>query len=184
VSDLDKPALRSTLVQLRRKVDAHWDGAARRSPDAFACRRGCDSCCHQRFSVFAIEADAIRDALTRIAAVEPALRARIREQADDPAHLHHCALLVDGACAVYGERPMICRVHGLPTLADGAVDHCPLNFTAAPPPAASVLRVDAVNQPLVVLATLWAGDRSNSRVELADLARGPDLSADGREEQP
>lgn len=184
MSDLDKPALRSTLVQLWRKVDVHWDAAIQRSPDAFACRRGCDTCCHQRFSVLAIEADALRDALARLAAEDPALRDRIREQADDPAHQHHCALLVDGACAVYGERPMICRVHGLPTLADGAVDHCPLNFTADPPPAASVLRVDAVNQPLVVLSTLWEGDRSASRVELADLAREPNFSPSTGKDRP
>jgi hypothetical protein len=184
VPDLDKPALRSTLVQLRRKVDAHFAAAVQRSPDAFACRRGCETCCHQRFSVFAIEADAIRGSLARIGTKDPALRARIREQADDPAYLHHCALLVDGVCAVYDERPMICRSHGLPTLADGAVDHCPLNFTTAPPPAASVLRIDAVNQPLAVLATLWEGDRSTSRVELADLAREPDSPPTDPEDPP
>lgn len=180
----DRPALRSTLVQLRRKVDAHFDAAVARTPDAFACRRGCDSCCHQRFSVFAIEAAALRESLARLGAADPDLRARIREQADDPAHRHHCALLVDGVCAVYDERPLICRAHGLPTLADGAVDHCPLNFTAGPPPAASVLRLDAVNQPLAVLATLWTGDRSLVRIDLADLAREPDPAAPGPQDPP
>lgn len=178
----DRPALEVILVQLRARVDAHFEAAQARTPAAFACRAGCDSCCHQRFGVFAAEAEPIRRALADLSRRTPVLRARIRSQADDPAHRHHCALLVDGACAVYAERPLICRSHGLPiAVADPKprVDHCPLNFTAEPPPRESVLRLDAVNQPLAVLATLWdqageVGDRSPSRVDLADLAREPD----------
>jgi hypothetical protein len=182
VSDPDRPALAAILVQLRSRVDAHFAAAQARSPAAFACRSGCDTCCHQRFGVFAAEAEPIRRALADLSVRTPVLRARIREQADDPAHQHHCALLVDGACAVYGERPLICRSHGLPiAVTDPAprVDHCPLNFTSGPPPRDSVLRLDAVNQPLAVLATLWdrvdgPGDRSPARIALADLAREPD----------
>ncbi|HEY8379938.1 MAG TPA: hypothetical protein VIK91_25785, partial [Nannocystis sp.] len=70
------------------------------------------------------------------------------------------------------------------------VDHCPLNFTAGPPPPASVLRLDAVNQPLAVLAALWqragdphptGGDRPPDRIALADLARAPDPAPDAPE---
>ncbi|MCY1058133.1 YkgJ family cysteine cluster protein [Nannocystis sp. SCPEA4] len=182
MSDPDRPALAAILVQLRSRVDAHFAAAQARTPAAFACRSGCDTCCHQRFGVFAAEAEPIRRALADLSVRTPVLRARIREQADDPAHQHHCALLVDGACAVYGERPLICRSHGLPiAVADPAprVDHCPLNFTSGPPPRESVLRLDAVNQPLAVLATLWdradgEGDRPPARIALADLAREPD----------
>lgn len=186
MSTPDRPALAAVLVQLRSRVDAHFDAARARSPAAFACRAGCDSCCHQRFGVFAAEAEPIRRALADLAVRTPVLRARIRRQADDPAHHDRCALLVDGACAVYDERPLICRSHGLPiAVADPAprVDHCPLNFTAGAPPPASVLRLDAVNQPLVVLATLWdraanpepvPGDLPPARIALADLARAPD----------
>jgi len=173
--------LAGTLVQLRRRVDAHWDAAVARTPAAFACAAGCSACCHARFSVFAVEAAPIRQALARLAVDDPALRARVRDQADDPAHRDRCALLVDGRCSVYGERPLICRSHGLPVLADGAVDHCPLNFTAERPPSASVLRLDAINQPLALIATLWAQERSpgtdrheQPRIALEDLARAPD----------
>lgn len=185
---LDRPALLGTLVQLRRKVDAHFDAAVARTPSAFACRAGCDACCHQRFGVFAIEAEPLRRALARLARETPELRSRIREQAreqaENPAAPDRCPLLVDGRCAVYDERPLICRSHGLPiAVADPAprIDHCPLNFTDQAPPPASVLRLEAVNQPLSVLAVLWkkagppgdnrTGDLSDERIPLVDLAR-------------
>lgn len=179
--------LAGTLVQLRRRVDAHFAAAVARTPAAFSCAAGCAACCHARFSVFAVEAAPIRDALARLAVADPLLRARVRHQADDPAHAERCALLVDDRCAVYAERPLICRSHGLPVLADDRVDHCPLNFTADVPPPASVLRLDAVNQPLAMIATLWnapearparsPGDPTGTadRVALADLARAADL---------
>ncbi|MBK7824351.1 YkgJ family cysteine cluster protein [Nannocystis sp.] len=184
---LARPELAATLVQLRRRVDAHFDAALARSPAAFRCGPGCESCCHVRIGVFAVEAAAIRDALARLGDRDPALRARLRVQADAPDHADRCALLVDGRCAVYDDRPLICRSHGLPIAAadphDPAaslrLDHCPLNFRDEPPPRASILRLDAVNQPLAVLASLWDADTTHAarspadapRIDLADLAR-------------
>lgn len=185
----DREQLGATLVQLRARVDAHFDQALARSPASFQCAAGCDACCHVRIGVFAVEAAPLRDALARLAARDPALRARVRAQADDPEHQDRCALLVDGRCAVYADRPLICRSHGLPiavadpTDASGKLrlDHCPLNFQHEPPPRASILRLDAVNQPLAVLASLWSqaepasrSPDSDPRIDLADLARAPD----------
>lgn len=178
---MTRDELAGTLVQLRRRVDVHFAEAVARSPAAFTCGEGCAACCHARFSVFAVEAAPIAAALARLAAEDPALRARIRRQADDPAHADRCALLVDDRCSVYGERPLICRSHGLPVLADGRVDHCPLNYASGSPPAASVLKLDAVNQPLAVIATLWQAARSPDdpaeppdRIALEALARAGD----------
>jgi Fe-S-cluster containining protein len=186
--------LAATLVQLRSRVDAHFAAAVARTPAAFACAEGCSACCEARFSVFPVEAAPIQAALARLAVADPALRARVRDQADDPAHQHHCALLVDRRCAVYAERPLICRSHGLPVVAPdtGAISHCPLNFTGDPtPPAASVLRLDAVNQPLAVIATLWdrarspaSSPRPSDRVALADLARASDPRQNPSPEPP
>lgn len=147
--------LAAVLVQLRARVDAHFDQALARTPAAFQCAAGCDACCHVRIGVFAVEADPIRRALAGLATRDPALRRRVRDQADDPTHQDRCALLVDGRCAVYAERPLICRSHGLPiavpdpTDASGKLrlDHCPLNFQNQSPPRESILRLDAVNQP-------------------------------------
>ena len=68
------------------------------------------------------------------------------------------------------------------------LDHCPLNFTDEPPPRASMLRLDAVNQPLAMLAGLWTatdgagrspGETSvqDPRISLEDLARAADAPA-------
>ncbi len=162
----------SALLQLRRRVDAHFDAAVLRTPDAFACRVGCSACCHVRIGVTGIEADRVRAALAALTRSDPALRARVRAQGHDP-HRSICALLVDDRCAIYEERPLICRSHGLPvraTLDDGshADSVCPLNFTEHTPPRASVLALDAVNAPLSVMAQMWDG--SADRVELAVLA--------------
>ncbi|HFE43911.1 MAG TPA: YkgJ family cysteine cluster protein [Nannocystis exedens] len=187
--------LRTALVQLRDRVDDHFEAAFRRTPTAFACAEGCESCCHQRFSIFEIEAELLRSALAEIQASDPVLRQRIRDQASSKEHRDRCALLVDGRCSIYEARPMICRSHGLPIAVEGAdgpkLDCCPLNFRAPSdgadgskgsvpprrrftpePPARSILRLDAVNQPLALLGELWHRTTENTqlRVELAQLA--------------
>lgn len=163
------------LKVLRQRVDAHFEAATARSPDSFACRAGCEQCCHQRLSVFEVEAAPIREALAQLEQRDPERRARVRAQARDPED-PRCALLVDGHCSIYEQRPLICRSHGLPVaLPDPAdpegplrVDHCPLNFTDSPPPRPSILVLDALNQPLAVLAELVAPGQA--RVPLAELA--------------
>ncbi len=176
-----RPELAAVLVKLRRRVDDHFDAAVARTPTDFACRDGCSTCCHQRISVFAIEADAIRDALAELAVRDPELRARVRAQADAPAAQRHCALLVDDRCSIYPQRPLICRSHGLPVVADDRtpdkVDACPLNFRDTAPPPASRLRLAAVNQPLAVLTELWSPRAP--RVPLTELARAADRALEG-----
>lgn len=168
----------AALVVLRGRIDEHFDAALARSPDQMQCRAGCARCCHQRFGVFEVEGHRVRSALAALGRRDPALRQRVRGQADDPEAAHHCALLVDDRCAVYEERPMICRTHGLPTLVreepgqPGTLQGCPLNFTTAPPPGRSVLDLSAVNSPLSVMARMWDGE--GGRVELAELARAED----------
>ena len=155
------------LVTLRARVDAHFDTAAAQAGDQMRCAAGCEQCCHVDLSVFEVEAARVRDALRRLPAD---LRARVRDQA---AQTERCALLVEGRCTVYEQRPLICRSHGAAVrLDDGRVEHCPLNFTARPPAPATVLRLDAVNRPLSVIATLWHGD--GSRVALRTLAAEED----------
>ncbi len=166
------------LVRLRTRVDQHFAQAVARTPEQFACRAGCESCCHQRFSVFEVEAAPIRDALAQLDRSDPEARRRIRERGLDP-HEQACALLLDGRCTVYEQRPLICRSHGLPIGVRESdepgsalrIDHCPLNFRNPPAPEiprASVLVLDAINQPLAVLAELSAPGQP--RVALAQLA--------------
>ncbi len=167
----------AALVTLRLRVDQHFSAAIARNPSDMQCRAGCSRCCHQRFGVFEVEAHRLRAALARLSRRDAALRERVRRQADDPAAAQHCALLVDDRCAVYDERPLICRTHGLPTRVrdeHGAISEqgCALNFTAAAPPASSVLELAAVNAPLSLMARMWDGH--GTRVALDALARAAD----------
>ncbi len=91
------------------------------------CRPGCSHCC-KPFAVLAVEAAILKKAL---AALPPATRSRLADQAEDE---EQCPLLLDSLCAVYHHRPLICRTQGL---AIAYVDHdhqaievsaCPLNF--------------------------------------------------------
>ncbi len=167
------------LVTLRTRVDAHFDAAVARTPEAFTCKAGCERCCHQRFCVFEVEAAPIRRALAELAATDPTMRERVREQGRD-LQGSACALLVDGRCSVYAERPLICRSHGLaiaiqnPDDPDGplTLDHCPLNFQTVSVPRPSVLVLDAINRPLAVLAEL--DSPGVARVALAELAASDD----------
>jgi hypothetical protein len=156
------------LVRLRQKVDDHFEGARARNPDQFACRSGCSSCCQAGFGVFELEAADIRKHLAVLREANPELRQRIRAQATDPTR-ERCALLVDDRCSVYEVRPIICRSMGLPVLAAGRIDVCPLNFVDVEPPRSTVVRLEAIDTPLALMAEL-AG--AASRVPLVDLARG------------
>lgn len=160
---MSKEALHQHLVVLRAKVDDHFDAAVARSPGQMQCQAGCSECCQAGFGVFGVEAEPMRLALGRL---EVTLRDRIRAQGRDEG-LSHCALLVDGRCSVYEARPLICRSMGAPVRVDDRTDVCRLNFTGRAAPPESVLRLEALNQPLAVMAEMWDG---GSRVSLADLA--------------
>jgi hypothetical protein len=174
-NDETSAQLAGVLVELRTRVDRHFDAAVARTPRAFACRAGCSDCCQQRLTVFSVEAEPIRAALVQLERDDPELRERIRAQAESDAE--SCPLLVEDRCSVYDARPLICRSHGLPLgvpCEEDALrlDHCPLNFTdpGEPPPRASILVLEAVNRPLSALAQLWDGH--GSRISLVSLAQG------------
>jgi Fe-S-cluster containining protein len=169
VSGAEAQQAREALVTLRTRVDAHFDAAAARQPDQVTCRIGCDGCCAPGLTVFGVEAEAIREALTAMETENPALRQAVRERGRGADTLDRCALLVAGRCSVYAARPIICRSHGAPVQQpDGEVSHCALNYETAPPAAASVLNLEALNRPLAVMAHMFDG---GDRVALAALAR-------------
>lgn len=157
-------AAAQALVTLRTRVDTHFEAALSRSPEAMQCKAGCDRCCHVDLTVFDLEAAPIREALS---ALPDDIREAVRSQASQS---EHCAMLLRGRCAVYEQRPMICRSHGAPLLVESEgeahVENCVLNFTQSDPPRASLLRLEAINQPLSVMASMWGGER----VALRDLA--------------
>lgn len=165
------PTARERLVELMAKVDAFFGRVHERFPGVagVTCHAGCDDCCRRRFSVTAIEAELIAEAV----AAQGTARAA---SADDTA----CVFLgPDGRCAVYEARPLICRSHGLPIrYASGArvlplVDACPRNFEGRAPaslPADCILDQATVSTILGVLDAARAaelGQAGRDRVELS-----------------
>lgn len=125
-------------------------------PTELTCHRGCTGCCQQHLSVFEVEAESLRQFLKTL---PESVRQKLSHQArttlereaqfeaqnivpdtefpPDPARAIPCPALVDGDCAVYPARPVICRTHGFPLLYvdeetdEALLDVCPLNFTEA-----------------------------------------------------
>jgi hypothetical protein len=123
---------------LRDDVDARCGRLAQRYRRHLVCHAGCSSCCRHHLSVFEVEAAVLRQAIARLPEM---VRERLRQQASRALEAsaagepESCPLLLDECCAVYDDRPVICRTQGLPLLIvadDGGleVDFCPLNFTA------------------------------------------------------
>lgn len=159
------PELDPDYLAVRAKVDAFVAAVGERRAAELACRRGCSGCCQVQLSVSAVEAQALRAAILTLAS---GARERLRARAsEDPAPGGPCVMLEeDGACAVYGARPLVCRTQGLPLrypaglvppaavllqVATGAVTCCPLNFTGQLPAAADILDAERVDQLLALV---------------------------------
>ena len=154
------------LRALRHKVDDHARRVETEHASQFACRRGCDGCCQTERSVSAVERAGVAEGL---AALEPSVRERLEPDAE------RCSMLLDGACAIYQHRPLICRSHGLPLVMEGQLDVCPLNFEAldiAELPLDQVLNVGSVTAVLVAVNALYCqeeGADPRDRTELREL---------------
>lgn len=107
------------------------------------CAPGCSSCC-RKFSIWPLEAALISGS--------PAFSGRSIGGAEQ------CPLLNDNRCAIYPQRPLICRTQGLPigyvdeTHEQIEVSACPLNFSADHPfEYDDLLLLDPFNSRLAAL---------------------------------
>jgi hypothetical protein len=135
------------------------------------CRKGCSQCCVDDLTVFAVEADLIRDRHAELLA------------RGAPHAAGACAFLDEhGACRIYGERPYVCRTQGLPlrwieergARAVELRDICPLNDEGEPVEALAAeacWTIGPVEQRLGLLQ-LSAG-RISRRTRLRDLFANP-----------
>ena len=156
------------LASLRENVDRFMEACLGRHRAVMACSEGCAACCDADLSVFPVEAAPLVAAVEALPEeVREAVRARARAD-------QRCALLINDRCAVYEQRPIICRTQGLALrLDDDSVTACPLNFGGAPEeiPAADHLDLTRLNTMLAVLHHASPGD--GERVRLADIALSP-----------
>jgi uncharacterized protein len=173
--------------QLIKQVDEVTAKLSARYAQHLVCRAGCSGCCHHHLSVFAVEAEAVREAIAGMpievrGIIETQAREVIKREADGQPVA--CPLLVENRCSIYETRPLICRTQGLPLLLeaeDGGqeVDFCPLNFTA--PEALddldedSLIPLDDLNLKLAIVNLQHcrengiADDASGERVRMADI---------------
>lgn len=111
--------------QLRDEIDTRCTQLHEMHQEHTQCKRGCSDCC-MNFSVLPVEFHAI---LSEI-------KAHFKGELT-PTNNEACLFLVDHACTIYENRPIICRSHGLPILfMDNAGENfnlsfCPLNFRKA-----------------------------------------------------
>jgi len=111
--------------QLHRLVDDLVAPLEALHAPRLACERGCHACCVDGLTVFAIEADLIKQRHGHVLA-------------GSPHPTGACAMLdAHGACRVYADRPYVCRTQGLPLrwAEDGVErrDICPLNEAEGAP---------------------------------------------------
>jgi len=149
------PAKLHNYRNLAARVDALCCRIAREYMDCLACREGCDDCC-RHISIFPVEAAALSMGLRELPKDEGA---RIRELAR-AASANACPLLENGRCLLYAARPIICRTHGFPLLADReeakAIDFCPKNFIGTSSfPAAAVIDLDRLNTTLAAINAVF-----------------------------
>jgi hypothetical protein len=142
---------------LLERLDDWTADTRRRHPGVLPCRLGCTACCLGPFDISAADALLLRETVAalppeRRQAIESrAAAAALRQLAIEPAWSapysveslgearfdalcdalapEPCPCLVDGACAVYEGRPLVCRLMGLGLeAADGSVipNGCPI----------------------------------------------------------
>lgn len=156
------------------------------------CHRGCSPCCFGPFAITQLDARRLQVGLQNLAsrnrdqAAQVAQRAQwaISEQtshfptdrvgildtpqAEDELYQAFAATpcpALDpdtGACLIYMDRPVACRMHGPPIRISGDdFAPCPLCFKTATPAeieaARVIVDVDEIEQPLVQIATAEAG---------------------------
>jgi len=129
------------------------------------CRAGCSGCC-RHLSLFPVETANLVLAVQRLPAE---VRALLAERIQWP-ESGSCPLLLEDRCTIYPDRPVICRTHGFPLLAetDGRrmVDCCPENFREAESlPGSAVINLETLNSALVAINAMFVANNDDERLK-------------------
>ena len=133
------------LESLRARADASFHKVAQLHPQAVACRKGCDDCCHALFDLAPMEAISLALAFLDL---PRATRREVRRRGEKAAAIFDqamgrafsqqgnarlqelslarvpCPLLEAGGCLLYPERPLTCRLYGVPVNVEGQARVC------------------------------------------------------------
>ncbi len=146
MDDSQTKDLLENYIALIERVDGHILSIEQKYPNHIACKKGCDSCC--RFlNLFPVEAFALANAFVQIPIeeqtkitknIEKPIQKSIAKPIDEPINEpinkldETCPLLINNSCALYKNRPVICRTHGYPIFMEkkeeSYIDFCPKNF--------------------------------------------------------
>ena len=134
--------------ELVKRVDSHICRTQNKFSGKIACKRGCDKCC-RCLTLFPVEAFALSAAFIRLPLK---LRNKIAQKIKKKEET--CPLLIDRACVLYPERPIICRTHGYPIHMEKEgkrqIDFCPENFKGVTSfPKEVLLDIEKLNTALV-----------------------------------
>jgi len=176
--------------RLLAEVDGWFKDCMSRHPGLIVCHHGCSACCRGLFDITILDALCLKRGFDRLSAdmqeaVQMKAVARLVELSERwpefqrPWTLNHipeetwdemmpeddetpCPLLSNyGACLVYDQRPMTCRLNGIPLIeSTGEVlfdEWCTLNFTGVDPMELEDLRYsfnDLFRQELLLFREL------------------------------
>ena len=139
------------------------------------CKNGCSRCCHTDISVFAVEANPIREWFKGL---DSAKKETLSARWNEPRQPGACAFLRNDSCTIYEARPLICRTQGLAMRFQGEkeglvqtlIDICPLNDSMLEIIQENeVLNLDLLNRILATLEQQDAQGTPRTRTRLADL---------------
>lgn len=169
---------------LLRRVDQHCGKIIEQFSEQISCRAGCSGCC-RHLSLFPVETANLVKAVRNLPAE---IKSILSGQIEWPEN-GSCPLLLDDWCTIYDSRPVICRTHGLPLLAevDGtrAVDCCPENFrTAESLPGSAVIDLEALNSALVAINALFVVNNRDPRFQGRDRFTITDIIILATEQEP
>lgn len=156
--------------RLLERLDRWMDEVRERHPGVIPCRTGCSACCHGPFDITVADLELLREGVARLPAGEradvgrraEALLARMValepgwsppfdvatlgddrfDRMADALTAEPCPVLgQDGGCRMYPDRPMVCRMIGLPLLSPAGrliENACPImdrfpGYAALPP---------------------------------------------------
>lgn len=162
----------TNYLQLRTRVDRFVDSVVSRYSEQIACRAGCSACCSPGLTVVMVEAVLVGRALG-------IPQDRVFLQAGQPplSEEGKCALLdAAGTCAAYAERPLTCRVQGMPLRYPKRerIETCELNFVDYEPHPSAVFDLRNLETALFAVNLDFcrrAGMRPMSRVALDRIAQ-------------